>query len=812
MGWRMRILVIIMSLLLAPVFCNGEFNCDNDFRKYGFVSSKNLVFKFGLWGYRTEYLKDDPNSFAYVLGKIPNGRNNLSFKDKNSPFDGKITFRFKARLYPVAPDTEDLRRVIKGYVKNSLGKLKVVKHKNGIICSPSFVLSMQEMLGNGNESHCSFPIQYVKHSEIMPQIKMKMNMKEIGRTIIFRDTRILPLNLFANHDVEVCFDYENHIVSFNCDGNKVILRNNLMKIWNYFGFATFFKPIGRNKHTVFTLEYEFTNIKISQNVQSSGNKVFPVKFPRFRCDYYRDIIKRKDDVDAMFCLGMNYYEGTGGALKDYFEAFKWFKKAAVKDHVFAQYYLGLCYLYGRGTKLNKIRAWKWIFRSAEYLYDKAQVMAAQCVIDKVKYTTGLNRAKLLQRFLGPAFFQGNANACYLQSYCAYYDVAERNIKYTEGFRDAARRGHPKAYYYLGKVFAKSERTLNVAFKCYREASERGFMPGTVQLGKCYFTGQGTDGDFKKAFENFEKAANAGNLEGIFYLGCCYLAGQGTKVDRKRAIRLFNVAAEKGNPRALIALLLLKEKHPSGTPLSGFFYGDDSVAHAENKKVQNSTYSVRRAICLKYGIGTVKRAKWAFALLKKLAGNDPGLNFELGNSCEQYRLENKNIYKALGAYKKSFQGGNLRAALRLGKLYLELGDKSNAELYFQHAAKKGNAEAAYELGLLKRSSAVLNSSEREKQTFKFFKMAADAGHIRAAYETGKCYYLGQGVAKSALQAAQYWKQYEYAFEKEQNNSIHGIYWKELPYQRPLECDANGLPLRYFSHLKDKDLILQYYKKY
>ena len=61
-------------------------------------------------------------------------------------------------------------------------------------------------------------------------------------------------------------------------------------------------------------------------------------------------------------------------------------------------------------------------------------MAAQCVIDKVKHTTGLNRAKLLQRLLGPAFFQGNANACYLQSYCAYYDVARRDIKYIEGFR------------------------------------------------------------------------------------------------------------------------------------------------------------------------------------------------------------------------------------------------------------------------------------------------------------------------------------------------------------------------------------------
>ena len=153
-----------------------------------------------------------------------------------------------------------------------------------------------------------------------------------------------------------------------------------------------------------------------------------------------------------------------------------------------------------------------------------------------------------------------------------------------------------------------------------------------------------------------------------------------------------------------------------------------------------------------------------------------------------------------------------AALRLGSLYLKLSDKSNAELYFRHAAKKGNVDAAYELAKLKLSSPTLNLKAREKQAFKYFKIAADAGHIRAAHEIGKCYYLGRGVTKNASLAARYWKQYEAEFEKKQNNSIHGIYWEKLPYQRPLKCDTNGLPLKYFSHLKDKDLILQYYKKY
>ena len=178
----------------------------------------------------------------------------------------------------------------------------------------------------------------------------------------------------------------------------------------------------------------------------------------------------------------------------------------------------------------------------------------------------------------------------------------------------------------------------------------------LELGRCYFLGIGTDKDPEQAFKNFERSANTGSCEGIFYLGCCYLTGQGGKADRKQAVKLFNVAADKGSPKALIALLLLEEKQPAGTPLSKFFYGDDGAANAENKSAQNSTAAARRAICLKYGIGTVKRPKWAFRLLKKLSGDDSRLNFELGDSCEQYRSESRNIYKALGAYKKAFGAG------------------------------------------------------------------------------------------------------------------------------------------------------------
>ena len=260
------------------------------------------------------------------------------------------------------------------------------------------------------------------------------------------------LNLFQTYAIKVIIDYKNNVVSYNCNGNKVILRDDSLPIWRYYGLATRFSTIGTNATSVIPLEYEFTTIKKSRNEMRGIQKEVPFVFPRFDCAHYQELIKNYKDVDAMYLLGMNYYEGAGGVRKDYCQAFKWFKKAAMDEHVFAQYYLGLCYLYGRGTEQNDSSAWKWISRSADYFYDKAQVLAAQCVIDKVKKTTELNRARLLQEFLGPAFFQGNANACFLQSYCALYDVGKNKLRYLERFQGRSPARSSQSLLLFGKTF------------------------------------------------------------------------------------------------------------------------------------------------------------------------------------------------------------------------------------------------------------------------------------------------------------------------------------------------------------------------
>ncbi len=581
------------------------------------------------------------------------------------------------------------------------------------------------------------------------------------------------------------------------------MKDYSIRIWKYYGLATLFSPQGPNRNTVIALEYEFNNIKIGKNIIRLDNKKSQSAFPRFPCSYYKDLIEKEKDIDAMYCLGMNYYEGRGGAEKDYYQAFKWLKKAAMYEHVFAQYQVGLCHLYGLGTEKNNLLAWKWLSRSSKYFYDKAQVAAAQCIIDKVKVTNELNRAKLLQSLLGPAFFQGNANACFLQSYCAKYDVTKTGISYLDGFKDAARRGHPKAFYYLGMYFAKNKR-MKTTFKCYFEAAERGFVPAFVKLGTCYQTGLGTKKDPEKAFKLFKKAANANNVEGIFKQACCYLLGQGVEKNIKQAVKLFKSAIVKSSPRALIALLLIQE----GNLQSSFFSGNDKAANDESKDSKNSSYYSRRAISLKYGIGTPVSAKKALKFLQRSSRYNHWMAFELADSYENSKNKSREFYKAVNLYKRAIAKGDSRASRRLGKLYFKLGNKFEAMLYYRQATKNGNAAAAFELAKLLISS----GTKEDIKVFKLFKKAADNGHIRAWYKLGDCYYKGQGVKKDTIRAAECWEKYEDAFMKQQNNSIHGLYWKDLPCQVPIKYDKNGLPLKYHSDLKDKMKILEYYKKY
>ncbi len=210
----LKFIIIFLNVFLITVYCLADFNTNTDFKQYGFTADKNMLIERAVWGYRLRYLSKKANSYAYALAEIPQTLD-------SRPETEKISFHFKARLYPVAPQTHDMFRVIKAYVKTSLGKTKAHKRKNGEISTPMFVVSANDNI-NKKSVHRSFPLQYNKRSDESPELDLKKKV-----TLLFRDSRLLPLNLFSNYDIEVIFDYANKIISFNSNGNKRILLDTL---------------------------------------------------------------------------------------------------------------------------------------------------------------------------------------------------------------------------------------------------------------------------------------------------------------------------------------------------------------------------------------------------------------------------------------------------------------------------------------------------------------------------------------------------------------------------------------------------------
>ena len=63
-------------------------------------------------------------------------------------------------------------------------------------------------------------------------------------------------------------------------------------------------------------------------------------------------------------LGLCYEEGKG-VSQDYYEAVKWYRKAAEQGQADAQHNLGVCYYNGRGVSQNTYEAIKWFRKAAE---------------------------------------------------------------------------------------------------------------------------------------------------------------------------------------------------------------------------------------------------------------------------------------------------------------------------------------------------------------------------------------------------------------------------------------------------------------
>ena len=111
------------------------------------------------------------------------------------------------------------------------------------------------------------------------------------------------------------------------------------------------------------------------------------------------------DPDAMFQIGVHYFEGTGGVEKDFNKAAEYFRKAAEHNHADAQFCLSLCYCSGLGVPKDAIESVSWHFRAAargsegarKLLYETAPSLFASVTHGEDRLREILSDLKMLKK-------------------------------------------------------------------------------------------------------------------------------------------------------------------------------------------------------------------------------------------------------------------------------------------------------------------------------------------------------------------------------------------------------------------------------
>ena len=207
-----------------------------------------------------------------------------------------------------------------------------------------------------------------------------------------------------------------------------------------------------------------------------------------------------------------------------------------------------------------------------------------------------------------------------------------------------------------------------------------------------------------ALRYFEQAASCGKAEYIIKVAWMYYNGEGCVKDIKKSFRMFQQCADRGCKDAVLQTALMLESG-EGTEIN---YGK-AISYLQRLKVD-------------------PEAQVKIARLNQLC------NTELKEA--ESLFASGDYAQAFDIYLEAYKAGNMQAACRIGKIYLEgLGvaaSKEDAEKFLKIAADNNNADALEMLGNL-------YWKDDQTKAVKYFTKAFDSGKLHLAKQLGLYYY-------------------------------------------------------------------------
>ena len=241
------------------------------------------------------------------------------------------------------------------------------------------------------------------------------------------------------------------------------------------------------------------------------------------------------------------------------------------------------------------------------------------------------------------------------------------------FQTAAKKEHPKALYYLARMFEEGKHAntdLNESLKYYQKSSKAGFGPASAFLGLKFDSGKQVKRDVEKAFKYFELAIQQGEVSAHYFKGKYLLSGElkdGKQI--KEGVHCLETSAQEGYVPAQydIGMLFMDGIDVLQNYEKGIYWLTEA-AKKDNQKAQN-----KLAHCYYNGTGVDVNMKGAYGWWRRAA--EP-LN---GASPSAEALMNCGICNMTGKGAEK--------------------DDSRAEDYLLRASKLGLPHAQYCLGLL-----------------------------------------------------------------------------------------------------------------
>lgn len=357
---------------------------------------------------------------------------------------------------------------------------------------------------------------------------------------------------------------------------------------------------------------------------------------------------------------------------EYNSSIPYLRLAASREVPDAYYYLGNCYNYGRGVKVD--------LDSARYFYQKA---------------------------IGMGFAEAEAALNYIDNHGPIYDAAKDTVaaSYVKAALECSARGDTAAMLanlkhsiYEGSIIANTHLGLyymglsnsfpdqKKSFNLFKTAARYGEPLAQYYLGVHYQYGLGTEPDNGKAVEYYYKSLDQGCMEAVSRLAACIKDGVGISKNVNQALSMMKFAAASGDTAAMITIA-------------------DTYIENKNYNVGLEIYQglagcgylpalYRIALCYFDGLGVSKDLDKSFELTQKASEcGKPEIIHHLAICYWNGFGTKKDRKKAFSCFQKAAQAGYVDSMIELSFCY-ENGrgvakDKKMAE-FWQKKAESTNS--------------------------------------------------------------------------------------------------------------------------